>query len=118
MRPRGAWRDGHRAAGALLNQGAFTLEPIDRDRYDRLLRTVTRDGESLGAMLVDEGLAEEWRGVSRELVPSRGVSHAKTRRREEVARSGCLAQHLRVFVNRSAFRRAPSPALALCPACL
>jgi endonuclease YncB( thermonuclease family) len=49
---------------ALLNQGAFTLEPVDRDRdrYGRLLRTVTRDGESLGAVLVGEGLAEEWRG--------------------------------------------------------
>jgi micrococcal nuclease len=48
----------------LLNQGGFTIEPIDRDRdrYGRLLRTVTRDGESLGAVLVDEGLAEEWRG--------------------------------------------------------
>ena len=31
----------------LLNEGAFTLEPInrDRDQYGRLLRTVTRDGE-------------------------------------------------------------------------
>lgn len=49
---------------ALLNEGPFTLEEIDRDRdrYGRLLRTVTRDGESLGAVLVDEGLAEEWRG--------------------------------------------------------
>lgn len=51
---------------ALLNAGPFTLEEIDRDRdqYGRLLRTVTRDGESLGAVLVDEGLAEEWRGRS------------------------------------------------------
>ncbi len=49
---------------ALLNQGAFTLETVDRDRdkYDRLLRTVTRDGTSLGGVLVGEGLAEEWRG--------------------------------------------------------
>lgn len=48
----------------LLNEGAFSLEPIDRDRdrYGRLLRTVTRDGESLGAVLVHEGLAEEWQG--------------------------------------------------------
>jgi micrococcal nuclease len=50
---------------ALLNAGAFSLEPVDRDRdhYGRLLRTVTRDGASLGAVLVDEGLAEEWGGV-------------------------------------------------------
>jgi len=53
---------------ALLNEGPFTLEPPesgdrDRDRYDRLLRTVTRDGASLGAVLVDEGLAEKWGGM-------------------------------------------------------
>tara|TARA_R110002072_G_scaffold242564_5_gene401373 strand:- start:2361 stop:2921 length:561 start_codon:yes stop_codon:yes gene_type:complete len=49
---------------ALLNAGAFSLEPVDRDRdrYGRLLRTATRDGASLGAVLVDEGLAEEWGG--------------------------------------------------------
>ncbi|HWT31382.1 MAG TPA: hypothetical protein VEB68_06130 [Croceibacterium sp.] len=45
-----------------LNAGPFTLALIDRDRYGRRLRTVTRDGESLGAVLVDERLAEEWRG--------------------------------------------------------
>ena len=49
---------------ALLNEGAFTLEAgrRDRDRYGRLLRTATRGGESLGAALVREGLAEEWKG--------------------------------------------------------
>jgi micrococcal nuclease len=49
---------------ALLNEGGFALETVDRDRdqYGRLLRVVTRDGESLGATLVAEGLAEEWRG--------------------------------------------------------
>jgi endonuclease YncB( thermonuclease family) len=49
---------------ALLNAGPFTLEPADedRDRYGRLLRVVTRDGESLGTELVREGLAEEWQG--------------------------------------------------------
>lgn len=50
----------------LLNEGPFTLAPHpgsgDRDRYGRLLRTITREDESLGAMLVEEGLAEEWRG--------------------------------------------------------
>ena len=62
---------GARATGrlqALLNQGPFTLAPNedgtgrDRDRYGRLLRTVTRDGASLGDELVSEGLAERWRG--------------------------------------------------------
>ena len=50
---------------ALLNQGAFTLETVDRDRdaYGRLLRTVTREGVSVGAVLVREGLAEEWQGT-------------------------------------------------------
>lgn len=54
-----------RLAG-LLNAGPFTLAPgdpgRDRDRYGRLLREVTREGESLGEMLVEEGLAETWRG--------------------------------------------------------
>lgn len=62
---------GHRATTrllALLNQGAFSLAANDdgtgrdRDRYGRLLRTVTRGGDSLGEALVDEGLAEEWKG--------------------------------------------------------
>ena len=62
---------GARATGrllVLLNRGAFTLAPNDdgtgrdRDRYGRLLRTVTRDGASVGGELVDEGLAERWHG--------------------------------------------------------
>ncbi len=62
---------GARATGrlqALLNEGAFALELVDRDRdqYGRLLRTVTRDGERVGAVLVDEGLAEEWQGYRRD----------------------------------------------------
>ena len=48
----------------LLNSGAFALDPAgrERDRYGRLLRVVTRAGRSLGAQLVEEGLAEPWRG--------------------------------------------------------
>lgn len=48
----------------LLNQGPFTLEPIDHDhdQYGRSLRVVTRGGVSLGDTLVSEGLAEEWKG--------------------------------------------------------
>jgi len=49
----------------LLNQGPFTLSRApgrDRDRYGRLLRTATRGGESIGAVLVREGLAETWKG--------------------------------------------------------
>jgi len=49
----------------LLNKGAFSVEPIgdrDKDRYGRKLRIVSRDGESLGAILVEEGLAREWGG--------------------------------------------------------
>jgi hypothetical protein len=50
---------------ALLNDGAFSLEPIDRDsdRYGRLLRIVTRDGQSIGGELVAEGLARPWDGA-------------------------------------------------------
>ena len=55
---------------ALLNAGPFTLAPgdpaRDRDRYGRLLREVTRDGESLGDAMVAEGLAETWRGYRRD----------------------------------------------------
>ena len=48
----------------LLNAGPFTLVPIDRDtdRYGRKLRIVTRGGNSLGGMLVAEGLARPWIG--------------------------------------------------------
>jgi micrococcal nuclease len=51
----------------LLNQGPFTLHSnaVDnRDRYDRLLRDVTRNGHSLGETMVAEGLAERWKGYS------------------------------------------------------
>ncbi len=44
----------------LLNAGPFEVvatERTDRDQYDRLLRTVIRDGESIGDILVAEGLA-------------------------------------------------------------
>ena len=50
---------------ALLNAGPFALATFgsrDRDRYGRLLRVVTRRGRSLGIALVDEGLAEHWKG--------------------------------------------------------
>jgi len=50
-----------------LNAGAFRLETVDRDsdRYGRKLRIVTRGGESVGAMLVAEGLARRWDGRRR-----------------------------------------------------
>jgi endonuclease YncB( thermonuclease family) len=51
----------------LLNAGAFRLEaPADgrtRDRYGRELRIITRGGQSLGAVLVREGLAARWGGA-------------------------------------------------------
>lgn len=52
---------------ALLNQGSFSLEYIDRDqdKYGRDLRIITRDGQSLGDILVAEGLAERWQGYRR-----------------------------------------------------
>ena len=48
----------------LLNAGPFQLKstPRDEDQYGRKLRVVTRDGRSLGGMLVAEGLAREWTG--------------------------------------------------------
>jgi endonuclease YncB( thermonuclease family) len=49
----------------LLNDGPFVLRAAadrDEDRYGRKLRTVVRDGRSLGGVLVAEGLAREWTG--------------------------------------------------------
>jgi micrococcal nuclease len=64
---------GHKATlrlQTLLNAGPFSLEPNpegrSEDPYGRSLMLVTRGGESLGAVLVDEGLAEQWGGVRRD----------------------------------------------------
>jgi endonuclease YncB( thermonuclease family) len=50
-----------------LNEGAFSLESIDRDtdRYGRKLRIVTRGGASVGDALVGAGLARRWEGHRR-----------------------------------------------------
>jgi endonuclease YncB( thermonuclease family) len=49
----------------LLNAGPFSLVAgwRDEDRYGRKLRTVTRDGRSIGEILVAEGLARRWDGA-------------------------------------------------------
>jgi endonuclease YncB( thermonuclease family) len=49
---------------ALLNSGAVTLHPIDRDtdRYGRKLRRVDVDGRGVGDTLIAEGLARPYRG--------------------------------------------------------
>lgn len=48
----------------LLSAGPFELRPIDRDEdvYGRKLRIVERDGQSIGQVLVAEGLAHSWQG--------------------------------------------------------
>ncbi len=49
----------------LMNAGPVELRRAggrNRDRYGRLLRTVYRDGRSLGDILVAEGLARRWNG--------------------------------------------------------
>ena len=48
----------------LLNDGPVELETADRDldQYGRKLRIITRNGESLGLRLVQEGLARNWTG--------------------------------------------------------
>jgi micrococcal nuclease len=53
---------------ALLNAGPFTVVRVDgrdTDRYGRKLREIRRDGRSLGATLVAEGLARRWSGRRR-----------------------------------------------------
>lgn len=51
----------------LANAAPFTLQGIDRDedRYGRKLRVLTRGGQSLGGVLVDEGLARWYQGGRR-----------------------------------------------------
>lgn len=51
----------------LLNNGAVSLQPIDRDvdKYGRKLRIVLVDGRSVGERLVDEGLARRYAGGRR-----------------------------------------------------
>lgn len=50
----------------LLNSGPFTVRIAypdrETDRYGRALRVVSRNGESIGLVLVREGLAETWKG--------------------------------------------------------
>jgi micrococcal nuclease len=59
---------GNRATQRLLelvNRGPLTAERSgvrDEDRYGRKLRILTRDGQSLGGILVQEGLARTWDG--------------------------------------------------------
>lgn len=50
-----------------MNAGAFSLESggRDSDRYGRKLRIVTRGGESVGDVLIGEGLARRWEGARR-----------------------------------------------------
>lgn len=51
----------------LLNAGSFSLitGARDTDQYGRSLRTVTRQGRSIGEMLVAEGLVRRWEGPRR-----------------------------------------------------
>lgn len=51
----------------LLNAGPFELGGYERDedQYGRKLRIVRRGGQSLGMVLVREGLAREWDGARR-----------------------------------------------------
>jgi endonuclease YncB( thermonuclease family) len=48
----------------LLNEGPFELEAgfRDADQYGRKLRVLTRGGDSIGEILVSEGLARRWTG--------------------------------------------------------
>lgn len=50
---------------SLLNAGKFSLSVgfRDEDKYGRKLRTVSRAGNSLGDVLIGEGLARSWDGA-------------------------------------------------------
>jgi endonuclease YncB( thermonuclease family) len=62
---------GHRAKNRLLellNTGPFEVIQVgsrDKDRYGRKLRVIIRDGQSLGSILIAEGLARRWDGARR-----------------------------------------------------
>jgi endonuclease YncB( thermonuclease family) len=49
---------------ALLNEGPFELHRLPsgrgEDQYGRKLRIATRDGQTVGVVLVAEGLARTW----------------------------------------------------------
>lgn len=51
----------------LLNGGAFAVRSIsggrNKDQSGRILRTLHRDGQSFGAILIAEGLARKWQGL-------------------------------------------------------
>lgn len=52
----------------LLNAAPFVLQSSghrDEDKYGRKLRIVMREGQSLGSILVAEGLARKWTGRRR-----------------------------------------------------
>ncbi|MCD7060562.1 thermonuclease family protein [Pelagibacterium xiamenense] len=52
----------------LVNAGGFEMtmwDHRDEDVYGRKLRVLTRDGQSLGMILVAEGLARPWGGARR-----------------------------------------------------
>jgi endonuclease YncB( thermonuclease family) len=52
----------------LINAGSFEVVATgrrDMDSYGRKLRLIERDGHSLGAILVSEGLARRWDGAQR-----------------------------------------------------
>jgi endonuclease YncB( thermonuclease family) len=52
----------------LMNEGPFELARAgdrDEDRYGRKLRTIARNGRSVGHTLVAEGLARRWDGGRR-----------------------------------------------------
>lgn len=53
----------------LLNEGPFRLEATadsDRDRYGRLLRLVTRNGQPISDTLISEGLAHSYDGGAKQ----------------------------------------------------
>lgn len=46
----------------LLRSGDVVIRRTGKDRYGRTLAIITRDGRSVGDVLVSEGLARTWSG--------------------------------------------------------
>ena len=54
-----------------VNAGSFELlkGKKDRDRYGRLLRSVSRDGMTAGKLLIEAGMARSWQGKRQSWCP-------------------------------------------------
>jgi micrococcal nuclease len=56
-----AWADATAFTTQWARRGPFRVETCKKDSFGRWLGTITRDGESLGQLLLDRNLAVPWK---------------------------------------------------------